>query len=118
MVLLRARGCRGSGLDKRRRVPKGDASLLSQRVSYACLLLSLGRPALYADPRRSGLELLNLVDQGHLTPALVMGGDLLQPRGEGVSNKPGTRSLTGPDSGGTSPQHAARVIVSRRRQRC
>jgi hypothetical protein len=82
MVLLHARDARASGLDERRRVADGDGSSLSQLVSYACAVLSVARPALYVEPKRTGLDLLNIVEHGLLVPAMVVGGDFLQPRAE------------------------------------
>jgi tetratricopeptide (TPR) repeat protein len=82
VIPLHAKDARGLGLDERLRVPDGDPSTLSQLTSYASALLGVGRPALYMDPKRVGLEPVTVAVEGRLLPSLVVGGDFARPRSE------------------------------------
>jgi tetratricopeptide (TPR) repeat protein len=82
VIPLHAKDPRGLGLDERLRVPDEDPSMLSQLTSYASALLGVGRPALYMDPRRVGLEPMTVTAEGRLVPSLAVGGDFARPRSE------------------------------------
>ena len=71
VTLMRAKEARAFGLDERRRVPDDDGSLLSQLVTYACGLLGVPRPTIHVEPKRNGFELMNVMDQARLMPALA-----------------------------------------------
>ncbi|HXU80763.1 MAG TPA: hypothetical protein VN914_05160 [Polyangia bacterium] len=82
VIPLHAKDARGLGLDERMRIPDTDPSLLSQLVSYASALLAVGRPVLFMDPKRAGLEPVTVAMEGRLVPSLAVGGDLSRPRPE------------------------------------
>jgi tetratricopeptide (TPR) repeat protein len=82
VIPLHAKDARGHGLEDRLRLADEDPSLLSQLISYACFVLGVGRPSIYLDPRRSGIEPLTVAAEGRLHPSLVVGSDLSLPRPE------------------------------------
>ena len=78
-VALRAGPAKAFELKAKERVPVEDGTRMIAKIfRHAARVLSVSLPDVYVQPQRTGrLRLANCIDRGRLTPAVIVGRDLM-----------------------------------------